>query len=240
MTSRPSASAPRAALLVPRAAFVLCGALCLQLLGGPAPAAGPAAGLDELGAPPAGVYQLDPTHASLIFRVDHLGLSDYTARFKRFDAELTFDPASPADCAVEASIEVASLETDFPDPGYDFNAELTGPNWLDATQYPTMTFRSTRVELTGERSARLHGTFTLRGIMKPVTLEATFNGGYAGHPMDPGGSRIGFSAQGTLKRSDFGIDYGVPPAGSTLGVSDAVEFVIEAEFLRPAGEPAGR
>ncbi len=228
MTSRLRAVASRAALLA------LCGALGLPLLDRPAPAAGPAAGMEELGAPPAGVYALDPAHASLLFRVDHLGFSDYTARFRRFDAELTFDPDDPEACAVVASVEVASLETDFEQEGYDFNAQLTGPDWLDAAQHPQMTFRSRRVETTGPRSARIHGDLTLRGVTRPLVLEATFNGGYAGHPYDPGGSRIGFSARGTLLRSQYGVDQGIPPAGSTLGVSDAVEIIIEAEFLRPA------
>lgn len=187
---------------------------------------------------PAGVYVLDPTHASLIFRVDHLGFSRYTARFKRFDAELRFDPADPTACAVTASVEVASLETDFPDPAYDFNAQLTGPEWLDAARHPQMTFRTRRVEPTGPSSARVHGDFTLRGVTRPVILEAAFNGGYAGHPLDPGGSRIGFSARGSLLRSAFGIDLGIPPPGSSMGVGDAVEFIIEAEFLRPRDEPA--
>lgn len=230
---------PLGALAGRAGVLVLCGALCLPLLAPPAPAAGPAAGFDELGAPPPGRYALDPTHASLIFRVDHLGLSDYTARFKRFDAELAFDPERPEDCAVVATVEVASLETDFPLPDYDFNAQLTGPEWLDAAEHPEMVFRSIRIEPTGPRSARVHGELTLLGVTRPLVLEATFNGGYAGHPMDPGGSRIGFSARGRLLRSDYGLDHGLPPAGSTLGVGDAVEVIVEAEFLRPP-DGAGR
>ena len=66
-----------------------------------------------------------------------------------------------------------------------------------------------------------------------MVLEATFNGGYAGHPLDPH-ARIGFSAHGTLLRSEFGISYGIPAPGTTMGVSDAVEVVLEAEFNGPA------
>ena len=61
----------------------------------------------------------------------------------------------------------------------------------------------------------------------------TYNGGYGGNPYDPAGSRIGFSAHGTLNRSDFGVSQGIPAPGSTMGVSDAVEIIIEAEFTRP-------
>jgi polyisoprenoid-binding protein YceI len=71
-------------------------------------------------------------------------------------------------------------------------------------------------------------------VTRPVTLAVTFNGGYAGHPLDPFGARIGFSAHGSLMRSAFGISEGIPPAGSSFGVGDAVEILIEAEFTRPA------
>ena len=67
-----------------------------------------------------------------------------------------------------------------------------------------------------------------------MALDVTYNGGWAGHPMDPGGARVGFSAKGSLKRSDFGITYGLPTPGSTLGVGDTVQIEIEAEFINPA------
>lgn len=79
---------------------------------------------------------------------------------------------------------------------------------------------------------RVRGDLTLHGVTRPIVLEATFNGGYAGHPMDPN-ARIGFSAQGTLKRSEFGIAQGIPAPGTTMGVSDEVNVVIEAEFTGP-------
>jgi polyisoprenoid-binding protein YceI len=182
---------------------------------------------------PAGAYVLDKAHASLIFRVNHLGFSNYTARFKHFDAQLQFDPANLAASSVNATIDVRSLETDFPDPAkLDFNATLQGEQWLSAAQFPEITYRSTAVEVTGPKTMRITRDFTLRGITKPLTLDAKFNGGYAGHPMDPQ-ARIGFSATGSLKRSDFGISYGIPEPGSTMGVSDAVEVVIETEFSGP-------
>lgn len=185
---------------------------------------------------PAGTYQLDPTHASLIFRVRHLGFSRYTARFTRVSAELQLDPADPAAATVTATIDPSSIETDNPDPTYDFDAQLRSEPWLDTARFPQMTFRSTEVELTGPDSARITGDLELHGITRPVTLEATFNGGYARHPLDPFGARIGFSARGTLMRSAFGIAEGLPPPGSDFGVGDAVEIVIEAEFTRPTGQ----
>jgi polyisoprenoid-binding protein YceI len=189
---------------------------------------------------PAGAYTLDRAHATLLFRVDHLGFSHYTARFKDFQAALQFDPAKLAASSVVVSVKAASIETDYPDPlQLDFNAQLRGAQWLDAAQYPEMIFRSQRVVPTGKQSFRIEGTLTLRGVTKPVTLLATYNGGYAGHPMDPH-ARIGFSARGHLKRSQFGMSYGIPAPGTTMGVGDDVEVIVEAEFSGPplASSPA--
>jgi polyisoprenoid-binding protein YceI len=183
---------------------------------------------------PAGAYRLDPAHASLLFRADHLGMSRYTARFTRFDAELTLDPANPGAARLTATVDPLSLETDNRDPTYDFDAILQGPEWLNAARFPQITFRSTAVELTGPDTARLTGELGLHGVTAPVALDVTFNGGYASFSLDPSGSRIGFSARGTLLRSAFGIAFGIPPAGSTIGVGDEVEIIIEAEFTRPA------
>ena len=107
-----------------------------------------------------------------------------------------------------------------------------------AARHPSMTYRSRRIVPTGERTFRIEGDLTLRGVTRPVTLEARYNGGYAGHPMDPQ-ARIGFSATGQLRRSEFGISYGIPAPGTTMGVGDTVELRIECEFSGPPlkGEP---
>ncbi len=180
---------------------------------------------------PAGEYRLDRSHTDLTFRVSHIGFSMYTARFSDVDATLGFDPANPAQMSVNATVNVRSLELPPPPPG--FRDDLLGPNWFNSTQFPEITFRSTAIELTGANAARVTGDLTLHGVTKPVTLDATFNGGYAGHPQERN-ARIGFSARGAFNRSDFGIGYGVPPAGSTMGVSDEVEFTVETEFTGPA------
>jgi polyisoprenoid-binding protein YceI len=188
---------------------------------------------ESAGAPadvPAGSYILDKSHASLVFRVNHLGFSHYTARFTGFDAKLAFDPANPAASGVEAVVDPATLDLDNPPPG--FKEALLSAQWLDSAAFSKMTFRSNKVEVTAANAARITGDFTLHGVTKPIVLETAFNGGYRGHPMDPH-ARIGFSAKGVLKRSDFGITIGVPAPGSKMGVSDEVEFTIEAEFTGP-------
>jgi polyisoprenoid-binding protein YceI len=187
---------------------------------------------------PAGAYTLDKEHASLIFRVSHLGFSNYTRRFKRFDAKLEFDPANLARSSLTATVDATSLETDFPTPEKtDFNAQLQNEQWLDTAKFPQMTFRSTSIEVTAPNTMRINGELTLRGVTRPMVLAATYNGGYEGHPLDPN-ARIGFSAHGTLKRSDFGMTFGIPKPGTTMGVGDEVEVIIEAEFKGPPWKPA--
>jgi polyisoprenoid-binding protein YceI len=180
---------------------------------------------------PAGAYTLDKSHASLLFRVDHLGFSKYTARFRTFDAQMQLDPANLAASSVTATIDPKSLDLENPPAG--FVDELIGSKWIDAAQFPQMTFRSTAVEVNGPTAVKITGDLTLHGVTKPVVLAATLNGGYAGHPMDPH-ARVGFSAHGTFKRSDFGISIGIPAPGTTMGVSDDVEVIIETEFSGPA------
>ena len=182
---------------------------------------------------PAGDYKLDKAHSTLIFRVNHLGFSNYTARFRRFDAQLRFDPRNLTATQLTADVDARSIETDYPDPKYDFNADLQGEQWLNAGKFPGIAFRTTRVEDLGNQAMRVHGELTLRGVTRPIVLDATYNGGYVGHPMDPN-ARIGISAHGVLRRSDFGISGGIPVAGTNMGVGDQVAVVIETEFNGPA------
>ncbi len=188
----------------------------------------------DLPPPVAGTYSMDLSHTRLLFRVSHLGYSNYTALFTKMDGTLTFDPAAPETMTLKASVDPASIETHYPDPALDFNALIAGETFLDTAKYPTMTFTSTAITLTGTNTATVTGDLTLHGVTKPVTLTATYNGGYGSHPMDPGGARIGFSATGSLLRSDFGMGYGVPAPGTTMGVGDKVEIIIETEFQMAA------
>lgn len=186
----------------------------------------------ELEPPVAGTYQMDLGHSRLLFSVSHLGFSNYTALFTDMTGTLVFDPEAPETMQVEATIKAASLETHYPDPALDFNAVLTGPDFLDAAKFPEIGFRSTKVQPTGEASAKVTGDLTLHGVTKPVELTVSYNGGWKDMPLDAG-ARIGFSATGAFNRSDFGIGYGVPAPGTTMGVSDQVKVVIETEFILP-------
>jgi len=211
-------------------------AACSQQTKPAAKAEAPAAPAATQAAPPAdapaGEYTMDLQHSSVNFRVSHMGLSRYTARFTKAEGKLAFDPANPAAQSVTATIDAGSLQTNYPEPQkLDFDAQVE-KEFLDTAKFPTIAFKSTKVEPTGPRTAKVTGDLTLHGVTKPVTLEATFNGGYKAGSMDPMGARIGFSAHGTFKRSDFGIGYGIPAPGTTLGVGDEVEVAIEAEFTK--------
>jgi len=213
------------------AAFVLA-ILCMQ--GALSQAAGTAA---PPGPPPAGQYQIDKSHATLLLRVNHLGFSTYTTRFSRFDAALTFDPSNIPASQVVTTIDASSIEMDAaPQMCLDI---VKGPQLLDTIKFPQIVFKSERVRMTGVKSMEISGTLTLHGVTRPLVLTATFNGGYAGLPnMDPQ-ARIGFSAHGSFKRSDFGMAFGIPAPGTTMGVGDVIDFSIEAEFSGPALAAAG-
>jgi polyisoprenoid-binding protein YceI len=176
---------------------------------------------------PAGKYTLEKSHASLLIRVNRLGLSHYTGRFKNFDATVVFDPNNLPASSVTAVIDASSLEFDNALPG--FSELLLGNEWLYAANYPRMVFRSTKVEMSGVNQMLITGELLMMGITQKATLNATFNGGYVGHKLDPQ-ARIGFSAQGFVNRSEFNITLGLPKPGSNRGMGDQVEIIIEAEF----------
>jgi polyisoprenoid-binding protein YceI len=213
------------ALAVLKAASVL-------LMAGPAIAAAAPVPAPK---PPAGAYVMDKAHTSVTFRVSHMGFSRYTAHFAKVDGRLKFDPVAPAGMAVEATIDPNSLELNAPPPG--FHDQLMGKSFFEAAKFPAITFKSTKVALTGKNTAQVTGDLTLHGVTKPVVLDVTYNGGYAPMAMDPGG-RVGFSAHGVLKRSAFGMGFGVPAPGSNMGVGDDVEVMIETEFSDGKPPPA--
>lgn len=192
-----------------------------------------------LAVPPAGAYRLDKAHASLVLRTSHLGFSTYTTRFSRFDSDLTFDPKNLSASRVVTTIDATSFEMDAaPQMCLDI---MRGPQMLDTAKFPQIVFKSEEIRITGAKSMEIAGTLTLHGVTRPMVLVATYNGGYAGMPnMDPQ-ARVGFSAHGSFKRSDFGISYGVPAPGTTVGVGDVIDFSIEAEFTGPplVTPPAG-
>jgi len=174
---------------------------------------------------PAGVYQLDKTHAQIIWRVSHLGLSNYTARFTGFDAQLTYDPKNPEASTVQASIDPKSIKTDYPYPEKkDFDKKLSeDKEWFNATEFPKITFESSELKKIDDKKGIMTGTLNFLGVNKPITFDVTFNGAMAKQPFSKKPT-MGFSAVGKLNRSDWGMTQYVPNIG------DSVEILIEAEF----------
>lgn len=196
----------------------------------PATTAAPPAEAAVENTAPAGAYTLDKAHASLIVRLSHLGYSQFTAHFTTWDATLNLDPATPENSNINVTIDPRSIASDNPPAGF---IDIMRNDFLKSRDFPQISFRSTAIERTGPNTANVTGDLTLLGVTHPVTLEARFNGGYEGMQLDPN-ARVGFSARGTFNRSDFGMAYGIPPAGTNMGVSDAVEVIVETEFSGPA------
>jgi polyisoprenoid-binding protein YceI len=165
-------------------------------------------------------------------------------KFKTFDATVTFDPANTGASKVTATLKPSDLVVGYPQdyvknhPGTKFKSWeddlANSTNFLDAGKFPTITFTSTAVEPSGERSAKVTGDLTLKGVTKPITLDVTFSGETASHFFAKVPA-IGFSATGTFKRSEFGSEY---LAGV---VGDDVKVEIEGDFIQkvaPAATPA--
>ncbi len=167
-----------------------------------------------------GAYELDQSHAALLFKIDHLGFSKYIGRFNSFDASLDFDADAVEAAQLDVIIETASLDVNNP----PFEEELRGADWFNADTFPQAIFRSTGVVKTGETTGTVTGDLTLLGVTRPVTLDVTFNGGASN--LISGRYTVGFEAHGTFNRSDFGMDRLAPAIGET------VELEIHAEFLR--------
>jgi polyisoprenoid-binding protein YceI len=171
---------------------------------------------------PAGVYQIDKRHVSVVIRVLHQGLSHYPIRLNAVDATLKFDPAQLEASKVEATIDAASLDVADPSISQEF-----AQKFLDSTNYPKISFVSTTIKKQGNNMLAMTGDLSLHGVTKPVTLKVEFNGTRPGMGPDAR-KRVGFSAFGTVKRSDFGIATGMP--ASMLG--DDLSVDIESEFAQ--------
>lgn len=173
---------------------------------------------------PSGTYVADKTHTNVLWSVSHFGLSNYIGRFDAIEAKLVLDAAEPAKSKLEATIDPASVNTNYPPKPDEFNKEIAGTQFFDAAKFPRITFVSTAIETTGSNTGKVTGNLTFHGVTKPVTLDVRLNAALDPHPMSKKPA-VGFSATGTIKRSDFGV-------GAFLGpVSDEVKLTIETEFI---------
>lgn len=168
----------------------------------------------------AGAYKLDPDHGKITWSVDHLGFSTYVGQFVNVQADLTLDPANPANSQLTATIPLTEVDSN--SDGLD--AHLQTPDFFDTANHPVATFvsRSVTVDADDPSEATVIGDLTLRGVTRPVTMEVEFN--QAGQSM--GAYKAGFDGEATIRRSDFGIDFALPALG------DEVKLHIEGEFVR--------
>ncbi len=169
-----------------------------------------------------GQFTLDPNHATLLWKLNHLGFSTLTGRFNDFDATLDFDPENIENSSVEVIIETAGLDMNLP----EFEEELRGENYFNVAQFPQAIYRTTSLaETIDEDTYIFDGELTLRGVTAPVAIEVSFNGGGRVTFPPPPVYTIGFSASASFQRSTFGIDRFV-----TFGVGDEIELEIHVEF----------
>jgi len=173
-----------------------------------------------------GEYSLDRDHATLIWKVDHLGFSTYIGRFNDFDASLDFDPENIENSSLEVIVNTASLDVNLP----EFEDELRA-DWFNVEQFPQAVYRTTSLaETIDENTFVFNGELTFMGVTAPVALEVDFHRGARDI------SRrlqyvIGFSASASVQRSAFGLDNLV-----NIGIGDEVELEIHIEFINTGDE----
>ena len=191
------------------AAILLCALTAL-------PAAAQTAAPQPL--PPSGAYLLDLNHASVTFKINHLGFSHFTGRFDKLEGSLNLNADDPSQSALDVTIYPNSVDTN----NVKLEEELRDDKWFNVIKYPRATFHATRIERTGPTTAKITGDFTLMGQTHTVVLDTTLVG--EGIHMMTKKQVAGFSATATIKRSDYGLTNLLPMVG------DDVKLEIEAEF----------
>lgn len=165
-------------------------------------------------------YKIDPTHTHVVFLIDHLGFSKMVGLFTDMAGTFSFDPANVTASKLAVSIKTASIQTQFTQRDND----LKGADWFNVTEFPEMKFVGTSFAKKDDHTGTITGKLTLRGVTKPVSLDVTFN--KAGVRASDKAEAAGFSARGSLKRSDFGMKTFLPYIG------DEVDLLIETEGTR--------
>lgn len=167
-----------------------------------------------------GAYTLDPQHAYVNFRIGHLGLSTIVGRFNVVAGSLEFDPENITDLSLQGIIEAASIDMN----NAALEETLQEDAWFDTPSYPQISFVSTSVERMDDNTVNIVGYLTLRGVTKEIVVKTRFNGG--ADNFLTGKYTLGFSANTTIKRSNFGMD------SFAALVANDVEIEMHGEFQR--------
>jgi polyisoprenoid-binding protein YceI len=172
-----------------------------------------------------GAWAVDHNHSGVFFVVRHLGLSNVRGRFDAFDTTLDVG-ADLASVAVHANVDLSSVDTN----NADRDAHLRSTDFFATDRHSAMTFVSTAITGAGD-SYELTGELTIAGITKLVTFDVEFNG----TEVFPADQRVhaGFSATGSIRRSDFGIDFGIIPGAEKLMLGDKVKVELDLQFVAP-------
>lgn len=175
-----------------------------------------------------GTYVLDPAHGKITWSMDHMGFSTYVGQFTDVSATLKLDVRNPSASKLQAEVKTDSVGS----LNSALDGHLKAADFLDTAKHPTAGFQATRIRLVDADSAEISGNLTLRGVTKPIVILADFN--QAGiNPVDKKYT-VGFDGHARIKRSEFGINYGVPVLG------DDVTLHFEAEFkLQPQAAAKG-
>jgi polyisoprenoid-binding protein YceI len=174
---------------------------------------------------PAGAYRLDPNHATVLFRIRHMELAWLTARFDDKDATLELDSNDPSRSRLSASVGAASVSSGVASQQGEGRFDHTLARVLGADTTPRISFTSTAIHRTGAHSAQVTGDLTLNGQTHPATLDVTFDGGRV-DPLRGGSMVLGFSAHGSIDRSQWGVN------NWSAFVGNEVQIVIEAELIK--------
>ena len=171
-------------------------------------------------------WTLDPTHSELQFKVKHLMITTVTGSFTNFTAELEAESDDFENGKASFQAEVASIHT----ANADRDKHLVTADFFDAENYPTISFESTQLAKVGG-DHKLHGNLTIKGVTKPVTLDVEFGG----TAVDPwGNTKAGFTINGKIKRSEWGLTYNAALETGGVMLSDEVRIVGELQFVKQA------
>lgn len=166
-------------------------------------------------------YKIDPTHTATVFSWNHFGFSTPSANFSDIQGVIKVDNAKPANSSVNVTIPLSSVNTNVPALDKEFQEEA----WFNAAKYPNITFKSTKVETKDKKHFKITGDLTVKGVTKPVVLDAVLNK-QGEHPMAKVPA-IGFNATTSFKRSDFGLGNYVPNVGDKITVNITTEAKVD-------------
>ncbi|MBN2471604.1 MAG: YceI family protein [Anaerolineae bacterium] len=172
-------------------------------------------------------WQIDNTHTHIQFSTRHMMISTVRGEFEQFSGSVALDENNPENTSVEIQIDVNSINTRVEDR----DNHLKSPDFFNAAKYPHITFRSTRVERTGEGSARLHGDLIIRDVTRPVALDVN----YLGQAKSPwGATSAGFTGKTTINRKDWGLTWNQALETGGVLVGEDITIEIELELVKQA------